>query len=143
MSELVDLAGPGVFEIVPKLDARHPFDADASMVIFTLNGVTYLAFEDPSDGYRSHCGKLLSFEGSVYEMGTGEWYPTYIREDVLCSHRSKGSYGEDDVLEVRSKETGGVIFEIGTTSVDDYYPSSTCRWAPENLSQNAKARAHD
>lgn len=142
-TQLIDLVGDGLFEIVPNTEVRHPFDADASGVVFSLSGRTYLVFEDPSDGYRSAAGPLLSFSGSAYELGGHSWsWPTYLREEVFCSHRTKGEFGgEDDVLEVSSKATGAVIFEVGTENVDDYYPAFVCRWSPEGLSTNAKALA--
>lgn len=142
MSNWAELVGEHVFEIVP-LKACHPFDSDADGVCFTLSNRTYLIFEDPSDGYRSTAGPILSYEGSAYELGSsGVSFPNYIKEPVICSHRTKGEYSsEDDVLEVRSKETGELIFEVGTDSCDDYYPSFVNRWNPAGLSANAKVRA--
>lgn len=137
MLNFSDLVGEHVFEIVPKMDARHPTDPDASGVIFGLSGTTYLVFEDPSDGYRSSAGPILSFEGAAYEL-SGEGCETYLREKVVCSHRTQGAYSgsTDDVLEVRNAATGHLIFEVGTEDVDDYYPGYVCRWHPEHLSAN-------
>lgn len=136
-SAFQELVGEGIFEIAP-MELRHPFDADADGVAFTLSGVTYLVFEDPNDGYRSSAGPLLSFPGHLYEIGTGGQYPDYILEPVFVSHRAKGEYGgEDDILEVTSKATGKIIFIVGTENVDDYYPSFVWRWSPEGLSANA------
>jgi hypothetical protein len=136
-----DLVGEHVFNIVPAT-ARHPFDADADGVCFVLDDTTYLVFEDPGDGYRSSAGPLLSWEGGAYEIGGGGWsFPTYIREPVSCSHRTTGKdEWEDgaDILEVRSKATGELIFEVGTANCDDYYPSFVNAWHPEGLSANAK-----
>lgn len=140
-TKLSDLVGESVLETVPRIDVRHPFDTDASGVVFTLGGRTYLVFEDPSDGYRNSAGPLLSFAGAAYELGGEGFWPDYIHEEVYCSHRTKGSHGnDDDVLEVSSKATGQLIFEVGTEDIDDYYPSYVCRWDPEGLSANAKAR---
>lgn len=142
-TELADLVGETVLELVPKTDLCHPLSGEATGAIFTLEDRTYLVFEDPSDGYRSGAGPLLSFNGSAYKIG-GDWYPTYIREAVLCTIRTKGAYGgEDYVLELRSKKTGQLIFEIGTENVDDYYPSYVCRWSPEGLSANAKSELEE
>jgi hypothetical protein len=140
--QLSDLVGEHVLEIVPRVDIRHPIPgSDANGALFTLSGKTYLIFEDESDGYRSSAGPLLCFEGSAYVIGGGSFYPDYIHEAVLCSHVTKGEYGgQDDILEVRSKETGEVIFRVGTDNVDDYYPSFVCEWRPEGLSANARGR---
>lgn len=141
-SALSDLVGEGVFEIVPKTDIRHPLDPDASGVIFTLNRRTFIVFENPEDGYRSSASPLLSFAGSAYEICVGNFtFSIYINERVVCRHRTAGSYGnQDDVLEVYSKETDELIFEVGTEDIDDYYPGYVCRWHPESLSVNGKAR---
>jgi hypothetical protein len=142
MTELKSLVGDGLFEIVP-MKAAHPFDSDADGVCFTLNDVTYLAFEDPSDGYRSSLGQLLACQGPAYSIG-GDANITYIREEVICAHveTSEGHDG-DDILEVRSKETGGIIFRVGTANMDDYYPWFVNEWWPQNLSANSKMRASD
>ena len=133
--ELKDLVGEAVLGIVPMTDIRHPFDADASGVMFSIDQTTYLVFEDPNDGYRSAAGPLLHFAGDAYQLGTPN--SQYIREPVLISHRTRGEYsGEDDVIEMRSKSTGQLIFEVGTTNVDDYYPSFHCAWHPEGLAAN-------
>jgi hypothetical protein len=138
MTQFSDLVGEHLFNIVPT-KARHPFSNEADGVCFCLDDRTYLVFEDPDDGYRSTAGPILSWEGGAYALGyDGHSFPDYIRETVICSHRTKGSYGnEDNVLEVRSKTTGKLIFEVGTEDVDDYYPCFVNRWHPEGLKANA------
>lgn len=140
--KLIDLVGEHVLEIVP-MDISHPTDASASGIMFTLDDVTYLVFENPSDGYRSSVGVVLSFNGDAYELGGDKW-PTNIREPVICSHRTNYEHGgESDMLEMRSKETGALIFSIGTENTDDYYPYYRSEWSPEELSGNAKERLND
>lgn len=140
MVELKELVGERTLEIVPRTDIHHPIPgSDANGCIFSLDGHTYLIFEDESDGYRSSAGPLLSFAGPAFQLGGGSFYPEYIREPVVCSHRTRGEYGgEDDILEMRSRTTGEVIFRVGTSNVDDYYPSFVCEWRPEGLSANGK-----
>ena len=117
---LSDLVGKHVLRTVPA-DAKHPFDRDASGVAFTLDDRSYLVFEDPDDGYRSAAGPLLSFDGHLYQIGYSAL--DHINEPVLCSIRSKYEFGgESNVLEMRSEETGTLIFSIGTENTDDYYP---------------------
>lgn len=146
MTTFADLAGDHVFGIVPT-KARHPFSNDADGVCFVLDETTYLVFEDPSDGYRSSAGPVLSWEGGAYEIGyDGYDFPNYIREPVVCTHRTTGKdEWEDgaDILEVRSKETGELIFEVGTANTDDYYPSFVNSWNPAGLSANTRARLAD
>lgn len=140
--ELKSLAGAGILEMVP-MKATHPFDPDADGVCFTLNNVTYLAFEDPSDGYRSSLGQLLTVDGPAYSIG-GDTNIVYIKEAVDCSYveQTEGHDGAD-ILEMRSKETGQIVFRIGTDNSDDYYPWFVNEWHPENLSVNSKTRASD
>lgn len=134
MSELKDLVGEHEFTLVPKLDVRHPISVDANGAMFGLDDTIYLIFEDENDGYRSSAGPLLSFKGSAYQLGGS--YHEYLKERVLCEHETQGEYGENDVLRVISIATGRVIFRVGTTNVDDYYPSFVAEWQPENLSAN-------
>lgn len=144
MTEFSEITGPAMLATVPNMNVRHPVDADASGVMFTLDNRTYLIFEDPSDGYRSSAGPILSFDGDVYSLGGNDNHPIYINEPVICRHAVSGEYGStDDILELISVETGNVVFRVGTFNTDDYYPSFKCEWSPENLSVNAKTRAHD
>ncbi len=143
MTKFSDLVGEHEFGLVPIMDLRHPMSSDATGVLFVLDQTTYLVFEDPSDGYRSNAGPILSYTGGAYELGYSDYGSRlhHLKEPVLCTHRTSGQYGgTDDVLEVRSKETGAVIFEVGTENVDDYYPGYHVRWLPENLSANTKSR---
>ena len=134
-----DIVGEGVFKYAPKMDVRHPLCNDANGVLFGIDDTVYLAFEDENDGYRSSAAPLLSFVGAAYELGGG--YHSYLNEEVVCSYGTSSKYaGKADCLEVRSKETGRLIFRVGTDNTDDYYPSFVCEWSPEHLSANAKAR---
>jgi hypothetical protein len=143
MATFDSLVGEHIFGCVP-LKPRHPFDEDADGVCFMLDDTTYLVFEDPSDGYRSSAGPILSFDGAPYALGgDGGGYPEYLKEPVLCTHRTTGEDEYEDgadILEVRSKETGALIFAVGTRNCDDYYPSFVNSWTPEGLSANSKAR---
>jgi hypothetical protein len=122
---LDQLVGLRVMNFVPHLDLRHPIDPDANGCMFGLDGVVYMAFEDPSDGYRSHCGPLLSYVGDPYQMGGSLW-PDHLALSVLCSMEGEG----EDILTMRSVETGSVVFEVGTDNSKDYYPSFVMRWTP-------------
>lgn len=137
--ELKDLAGEHTFRYAPKIDLRHPIDPDAGGVMFGLDDMVYLIFEDPSDGYRSHAAPILSFKGHAYQLG-GSYHEYVGDQRVTCSHETEGEYGEeDDMLCVRSATSGKVIFRVGTRNVSDYYPSFTVEWFPENLDANQAA----
>lgn len=140
--ELKDLVGEHDFTFVPKMDVRHPIDENSNGVMFGLDKHIYLVFEDPSDGYRSNAGPLLSFEGSPTALGGWDsgWSPDYLRNQrVLCVHDTQGKYGgENDVLSIRSIATGREIMRVGTTNVDDYYPGFVVEWVPGNLDANVR-----
>jgi hypothetical protein len=98
---------------------------DADVLRFTLDGVHYLATEDPDDGYRSMLG---SFE--VIADGP-----------VNVSIRDESSDAEDydeierftGILGMRDARSGRVILEVGTKDWDDYYPCCVMFWSPESI----------
>lgn len=100
---------------------------DAQMINFILNGVTYTATEDPSDGYRS----MLQ---EVYISNTP------VR-NVFKGCKVKGEYidtSSEDIVRFTDIKTGLVVLEIGTDNNDDYYPSFIAHFSPENMWINAK-----
>lgn len=128
---LQELVGQRVMDYTPTTDVRHPFDTDCCGIAFTLDGVTYLCFEDGSDGYRSSAGPLLSYPGMPYEMGG--WQGEYVRWPVLCSWQTARDSewgGEAEILEIRLVETGALILRVGTDNSDDYYPSFVAEFRP-------------
>jgi hypothetical protein len=133
MTELKDLVGRHKLDWVPRTDVRHPFDPDANGIVFSLDGTIYLVFEDPSDGYRSNAGPILEFKGGLYELGGVS--PEYLFEKyVLASHETQGEYGgENDILVLRDELTGHEIMRVGTSNVDDYYPSFVSWWNPSGV----------
>ena len=103
---------------------------DCQICRFRLNGVTYLAVEDPNDGYRSSM-KELSIDKDA------EMRNIFSDIDVVARHRTKGECGdEDDILEIINSYSGEIILEVGTESVDDYYPGYVARFHPENIGVN-------
>lgn len=132
MTELKDLVGRHKFDYAPRTDVCHPLDPNANGIVFGLDGVTYLVFENPNDGYRSSAAPLLEFNGSLYELGGS---PEYLHNIyVLVSHETEGEYGgENDVLVLRDEVTGVELMRVGTSNVDDYYPSFVSWWNPEGL----------
>lgn len=101
---------------------------DCDVAVFTLSGQTFLAVEDPSDGYRS---SMFKFEKTRRKVKN-----SFDLVDVFCRHREIGAYsGKDDVLEIYNLNTGKLILEIGVSNIDDYYPSWVCNWTPENIGE--------
>lgn len=98
---------------------------------FTLDGVHYLAVEDPDDGYRSRCEELVVSEEPPKF--------TFPPQEMVCSMMpNDGGWGySNDVLILTDKITGEVVLEVGTMDYDDYYPCCHFHYAPENMACNA------
>lgn len=105
------------------------YDDHANSITFILDGTAYCAIEDPSDGYRSSMA-------DIYEVPVAKVKNTFEPVKVLGCMRTKGSWGRDDVLELRLASTGEVVFEVGTTNTDDYYPSFVGYFDPAKLPAN-------
>lgn len=133
--ELSALVGKHMLSGVDRLSADLPSQWSGEgtyhgeTISFTLDGVTYTAREDDSDGYRSSMRDLL--------VTTAPLQNTFAPEEVVGKIRTQGSYGQtDDVLELISTATGKTVLEVGTDNADDYYPSFVAVWSPENLKAN-------
>lgn len=102
----------------------------AQCVKFALDGITYIAVEDPDDGYRSYC-RELKISDTPCEV-------SLPNIDVVCLHRTNGiGYAsKSDVLEFVDCNNGKTILLVGTNNTDDYYPVCTFEYTPENLSCN-------
>ncbi len=92
-----------------------------------MDGIAYLAIEDPNDGYRSCMGAVFSAKADAYSLGINyEW----INRPVVCRHLDKSESYECDILEIVDSETGHVWLRVGTNNKDDYYPWFVSEWKP-------------
>ena len=102
-------------------------DQDSGTMAFILDGVTYVAVEDPSDGYRSMLESLETTEESV----TNTFPPVPVVTTYVSDGNWDGSWDgtgykykdSSDVLTIRHAGTNGLILAVGTDNDDDYYPS--------------------
>ena len=101
---------------------------NCGICLFTLDGVTYKAIEDPDDGYRSYCRDLR-----ISEQPPRYCFPAI---EVVCSMMEDKNYERNDVLVVRDEENGKVILRVGTRNTDDYYPYCWFEYTPENMACN-------
>jgi hypothetical protein len=134
--ELKDLVGEhrlsGVDYTTAPKDSEWA-DRDSQVCRFELDGKTYMAIEDPSDGYRS---SMRDIRESA-ERPVNRWRPCR----VLASMSERSQYGErEEVLELRDMKTGRTVLRVGTSNVGDYYPSFVSEFTPEALALNAKAQ---
>lgn len=128
-----DICGPHTLRAV-SAEVRHPFSAESNGFALDLGSLLVFVFEDPSDGYRSSAGPLLTAAGDLYSFGCN---PVYIRAPVVIRRWTKGSYGQSaDGIEVIDTRNGATILTLGTDNDDDYYPSFTCEWRPNLLAEN-------
>src|SRR5690349_1563074 len=102
-------------------------DEGVSILTFILNGKTYTAVEDPSDGYRSSLDHI--------EEG-GECGNIFAGQPVIATYgESQPDYFEG--LTFVSSTTGKEILRLGTSNYDDYYPNCVLEFLPQNLDANA------
>lgn len=94
---------------------------------FRLDGICYVATEDPSDGYRSSMHDFVVSDGA-------EMKNVFVPHKVIGRYRTKGIYGnEDDVLELIDVKTGKTIIEVGTENIADYYPGFVASFDPKAM----------
>lgn len=119
----------GVDEVLRKIeDGWHGFE-DCQCINFVLDGKTYTAIEDPSDGYRSALEKIIESDEKVDNI--------FDPIDVVVTLREKSRYGDYcEILDFIDIKNGKCVLEIGTDNTDDYYPSFVACWIPENMSIN-------
>jgi hypothetical protein len=133
--ELKDLVGLHELTGVDNITKRIPLEwsadlfEDAQHLSFVLDGVTYTAIEDPSDGYRSALRDVFVSEEPVAN--------TFFACKVL-GHMSMDA--TDNILYLTDIVTGKVVLEIGTSNYDDWYPCFECGFYPENMAINQGAR---
>lgn len=131
--ELKDLTGRHVLSGIETGNAMFEtspgYMEDAQYVKFCLDGVCYMAVEDPEDGYRSCCKELvISDEPCKIAL-----------PNVLVVGRmddSNALYQDDDILVLTDVESGLDVLRIGTANTCDYYPCYVAEWMPENLACN-------
>lgn len=99
---------------------------DCQCINFVLDGKTYSAIEDPSDGWRSSMDRLIESNEIVSNM--------FVPIEVLCVYRDKQHSTACDIIEFYDIKNGKKILEVGTDNSDDYYPSFVASWIPENIS---------
>jgi len=127
---LDDLVGKhvldGVDTYIEKVKIYDDKFEDANAIRFRLDGVVYVAIEDPNDGYRSCLDKLIIAPASEI---------TNIFPAIYVLAKKKAS-DTHDILQLFDVVTGKVVLEVGTDDVDDYYPCFVSSFHPENMVTN-------
>lgn len=124
--ELKDLIGKHIFSGCELTSTnRKNFGGhfeNCGVCLFTLDGITYKAVENPDDGYRSY----------MDELEISDVAPRYSFDgvDVIC-YMQENDY--NDILVIRDAYNGKIILEVGTEMYDDYYPVCHFLYQPENM----------
>ena len=98
---------------------------------FCLDGIVYMAIEDPDDGWRSYCRELI-----VSDMPCDIALPDVEVFGVM----QDGSLSRNDVLRLFDTTTAEEVLAVGTEDWDGWYPCCVMRWTPENLSCNVERK---
>lgn len=104
---------------------------DCQVMRFRLDGVVYIATENPDDGYRSHMRDLT--------VGDFPMVNVFDPVRVVGRRKEKRKYQEDDILELIDPRTGQAVIEVGTANTDDYYPCFVANFDPEAIADNPSA----
>lgn len=115
---------------VDYVDNQPAFRGDisaANSISFTLNDVTYVATEDPSDGYRSSMDKIQAF-------GSGLTKNNFEPCTVACER-------EGDELIFTDVHTDRPVLRVGTCRNDEYYPSFVANFDPTAMYINRDVAA--
>lgn len=106
---------------------------NCEVIRFRLDGVIYMAIEDPEDDYRSSMREIRVSEGTMHNV--------FAPVKVLCRMRTKGEYGDtNDTLEIIDVANGETIVEVGTDNCDDYYPIWVGAFWPARMAGNAEKK---
>jgi len=126
--ELKDLEG---FHVLDGVD--YEWEGERNIMRFRLNGVIYVAVEDPDDGYRSHLRDIrIEDPGASPMVNTFEGIPVYAVPGPTFD--SNGDSHE--TLEIRCVGTHEVVIEVGTRNTGDYYPSCVMNFNPAAMAVN-------
>lgn len=97
---------------------------NCSVIRFKLDGVVYVAIEDPSDGYRNYLGEL--------KVDTKEINNAFTGVEVKGVYKESG----DVILCLVDTTTNEAVLTVGTDYSDDYYPYFVANFNPAAMSVN-------
>lgn len=103
---------------------------ERSYIKFTLDGIHYLAVEDPDDGYRSYM-EDLHITDDPCEIPLPD-------VEVVCYMMEDDKWQHVNVLVFIDAVNGKEILSIGTENYDDYYPYCVLHYTPGNMSCNER-----
>ena len=128
--EIKDLVGKHTFQGIETGKAKHidPYwesVEECNYIAFRLDNVTYRAYENESDGYRSFMEHIEIVE-DIPKIKLPD-------VEVLCVYDEDES---NNVIHLLDTATGKKVLSVGTRNYDDYYPCCIMEYHPENLACN-------
>lgn len=132
--KLKDLIGKHILsgiEVGQKKVKNYYGEELCNYIKFTIDDTTYMALEDPDDGYRSYMHEL-----KVVEETCQTKLPNIL---VRCFMRKSSDYQKDDVLVFVDVKSRKEILHVGTANYDDWYPYCVLDYRPENMFCNRNA----
>jgi len=129
------------------IDIPMSFGEHADAILLQIDGIRYVIYNDPEDGWRS-TGRLYQVDDSlnyiinekyIKKLKTETLYPIPDEKvivkysDVTLNNHSGFS---TEYYEFFNADTNQLILKIGTDDYDDWYPCCIFQYNPENLSCN-------
>lgn len=116
---------------------RGFYEESVDVNLFCLDGITYGAYINPDDGFRSY-GDFMQMKDGVkcqYQFPPQE---VIVTNKVITGDPTEDDwYGEDKRLIVITDAINGKeILVVGTDFYDSYYPMAIFNYTPENLEIN-------
>jgi hypothetical protein len=131
--ELQDLVGEHTLDAVDfeteKISTWGEHFEDANVIRFRLDGVVYVAVEDPEDGYRSCLGELKLAD-------TSSMTSVFPPIKVIGEYSDYGEESDETVLRLKDVITKETVVEVGTDYSADYYPSFVSYFNPGAMITN-------
>lgn len=111
---------------------------DIEGYLFEIDGMTYLAYLDPADGWRSY--------GIMYPTTQYKCQYTFPPQKVIVTNKHineslKDDWGyrneiKRDFLIIKDAILNKEVLAVGTDYSEDYYPVAIFRYSPMNLYAN-------
>lgn len=135
MTDLQDFHGKvmkleGVDECTESVKQWEGNFENCSAIRFKLDGVVYVAIEDPNDGYRSYLGELKVDTKEITNAFTG------VEVKGVYKEQSEEYFQSCDILTLVDTTTNEVVLSVGTDNNDDYYPWFVAQFNPAAMSVN-------
>ena len=132
--KLIDLLGKHTLDAVDfyeqEIEGFLGCIENCSVCRFRLDGVVYVAVEDPEDGYRSCMRNLSTADPDSMKN-------VFQSIEVVGTMKADGPFSVgNDVLQLIDAVTGKVVLSVGTENADDYYPCFVADFQPSAMAIN-------